>query len=86
MNSDQETLSSFAEGTVAKPDTDLGNLPVTTTSLITMDPHKELVVLRIDNRSTIDQVNIIEAHIVTLKERALKLQERIERFGSVNGF
>ncbi|TGO08690.1 hypothetical protein BTUL_0196g00150 [Botrytis tulipae] len=59
MNSNQETLSSSADvkGTVAKPATDLGNLPVTTTVLVTMDPHIELELLRIDHRITIDQIN-----------------------------
>ncbi|TGO35552.1 hypothetical protein BHYA_0154g00140 [Botrytis hyacinthi] len=60
MNPNQETLSSSADvkGTVAKPATDLGNLPVTTTALVTMDPHIELELLRIDHRSTIDQERI----------------------------
>ncbi|KAF7937277.1 uncharacterized protein EAE98_001591 [Botrytis deweyae] len=85
--SQPETLSSSADvkGTVAKPATDLGKLLVTTTnSLVTMDPHIESELLGIDNRSTVDQINVLEAHVVTLEERASMLQERTERLDSVN--
>ncbi|KAF5873523.1 uncharacterized protein Bfra_004985 [Botrytis fragariae] len=50
-----------------------------------MDLHIELELLKIDQSSTVGQINGLEAQIVTLKERALLLQKRTERLESING-